>query len=259
MHVRPSAAIGSTLVAATCLCAILAPLIAPYDATKSSVFFLQGPSAQHLFGTDDLGRDILSRVIYGSITSLQIGIGAAIVAVLIGAPIGLVAGYYRGIVDAILVPIIDLFLALPGLVLALIITVMVGPSLANLILILGFVMWPTVARLVRGQTLATRELGFIEAAKAAGASPAWIISRHVWPNVMRVVAAQFAVTVSFAIITSASLSFLGLGIPPPTPDWGSMVRSGFDFLAINPAMSLAPGAAIGALVLGFYLLGTSVE
>ena len=259
MPIRPSAAIGALLVAAIGICALLAPFLSPYDPTKSSVAVLQGPSPQHPFGTDDLGRDILSRVIFGSITSLQIGIGAAVVAVLIGAPIGLLAGYHRGLADTILVPVIDLFLALPGLVLALIIAVMVGPSLLNLVLILGFVMWPTIARLVRGQTLATRELPFIEAAKSAGASSAWIISRHVWPNVMRVVAAQFAVTVSVAIVTSASLSFLGLGIPPPTPDWGGMVRAGFDFLVVNPAMSLAPGVAIGALVLGFYLLGTSVE
>ena len=180
-------------------------------------------------------------------------------AVLIGAPAGLAAGYLGGRVDALAVPLIDLFIALPGLVLALIITVMIGPSLQNLILVLGFVMWPTVARLVRGQTLAVREMAFIEAAVAAGGSSAWIIRRHVWPNIMRVVAAQFALTVSFAIITSASLSFLGLGIPPPTPDWGSMVRTGYDFIGINPAMSLAPGAAIATTVLGFYLLGTSIE
>ena len=143
------------------------------------------------------------------------------------------------------------------LVLALIITVMVGPSLQNLVLVLGFVMWPVVARLVRGQALAVREHAYIEAAVAAGGSSLWIIRRHVWPNIFRIVAAQFAITVSFAIITSASLSFLGLGIPPPVPDWGSMVRSGFDVLAINPALSLAPGAAMATLVLGFYLMGNS--
>ena len=251
------AGIGALVVLVACAVALLAPVLAPYDPTRSSVFFLQGPSYAHLFGTDELGRDILSRVIHGTRTSLAIGVGASLLAVVIGAPIGLAAGYLGGRLDIAVVQLIDLFIALPGLVLALIITVMVGPSLQNLVLVLGFVMWPVVARLVRGQTLAVREHAYIEAAVAAGGSALWIIRRHVWPNIFRIVAAQFAVTVSFAIITSASLSFLGLGIPPPVPDWGSMVRSGFDVLAINPALSLAPGAAIATLVLGFYLLGNS--
>jgi peptide/nickel transport system permease protein len=178
------------------------------------------PSPAHLLGTDDLGRDIASRVVYGARTSLSIGFGATIVAMAIGIPLGLTAGYIRGRVDTVLVAVIDLFIALPGLVLALIITVMVGPTLRNLVLVLGFVMWPPIARLVRGQTLAVLETVFVEAARAVGGSQAWIIRRHVWPNILPVVASQFAVSVSFAIFTSASLSFLGLGIPAPTADWG---------------------------------------
>jgi peptide/nickel transport system permease protein len=259
MRISLSAGLGACLVALACAVAALAPVLAPYDPTKSSVFFLQGPTRAHFLGTDELGRDILSRVIYGSRTSLLIGTGASLLAVAIGAPIGMLAGYLGGKIDVIAVQVIDLFIALPGLVLALIITVMVGPSLPNLVLVLGFVMWPVVARLIRGQTLAVREHAYVEAAIAGGGSTWWILHRHVWPNIFRVVAAQFAITVSFAIITSASLSFLGLGIPPPVPDWGSMVRTGFDFLTINPAMSLAPGAAIAMTVLGFYLLGNSVE
>jgi peptide/nickel transport system permease protein len=250
---------GCVIVGIITMMAVAAPLVTQYDPTSSSVFFLRPPSSEHWLGTDDLGRDVLSRVIYGARASLAIGLGAAVVSILIGAPVGLMAGYFRGMVDMVIVPIIDLFVALPGLVLALIITVMVGPSLENLVLVLGFVMWPSVARLVRGQTLAMREVAFIEAAQAAGGSPAWIISRHIWPNLMRVVAAQFAITVSFAIFTSASLSFLGLGIPPPAPDWGGMVRGGFDVLSINPVMSLAPGAAVAVTVMGFYLIGSSVE
>ena len=253
----PRALIGIAVIATALAVALLAPMLAPYDPAKSSVFFLQPPTAEHLFGTDELGRDILSRVIYGTRTSLVIGVGAALLAVIVGAPVGLTAGYLGGKTDIVVVQLIDLFIALPGLVLALIITVMVGPSVQNLVLVLGFVMWPVIARLVRGQTLAVREHAYIEAAVAAGGSTFWIIHRHVWPNIFRIIAAQFAVTVSFAIITSASLSFLGLGIPPPAPDWGSMVRSGFDVLAINPALSMAPGGAIAALVLGFYLLGNS--
>jgi peptide/nickel transport system permease protein len=154
---------------------------------------------------------------------------------------------------------IDLFIALPGLVLALIITAVLGPTLFNLVLVLGFVSWPRVARLTRGQALAIRESLFVEAARAVGAGPSWIIYAHIWPNVARIVAAQFALTVAYSIFTSASLSFLGLGIPPPTPDWGSMVRTGFDSLALNPMMSLAPCAAVALTVFGFYLIGTSIE
>jgi peptide/nickel transport system permease protein len=251
--------VGATIVATVVLMAAAAPLLAPFDPNKSSVLILQPPTAQHWLGTDELGRDILSRLIYGARTSLVIGIGAAFVALLIGAPIGLAAGFFRGSIDLAIVPIIDLFVALPALILALIITVMVGPSYKNLIVVLGFVMWPTMARLVRGQSLVIREATYIEAAVAAGGSSVWIIRRHVWPNIMRVVAAQFAIAVSLATITAASLSFLGLGIPPPTADWGGMVRSGFEFLSLNPAMSLAPGAATAFTVMGFYLGGSAVE
>lgn len=259
MALGPRRVVGLALIGVALACALLAHVIAPHDPLRSSVAFLSPPSAAHALGTDELGRDVLSRVIYGARTSLIIGFGAALVAMAIGAPVGLAAGYLGGRVDMVTVMLIDLFVSLPGLVLALVITVMVGPSLQNLALVLGFVMWPSVARLIRGQVLAIREATFVEAARAVGGTPAWIIRRHIWPNTMRVVAAQFAVTVSFAIFTSSSLSFLGLGIPPPTPDWGGMVRAGYDFLAINPLLSLGPGAAVGLTVLGFYLIGSSVE
>ena len=254
---RPSRWIGGCIIGSVVAAALLASLIAPHDPFHSSADMLDLPTAAHLFGTDDLGRDVASRVIYGARTSLAIGFGAALVAMAIGVPIGLVAGYFRGKLDVAIMALIDLFIALPGLVLALIITVMVGPSLRNLILILGFVMWPAIARLVRGQALAVREALFVEAARSVGGRQSWIIRRHVWPSILPVVSAQFAVSVSFAIFTSASLSFLGLGIPPPEADWGGMVRSGYDYLAINPLMSLAPGAVVTFTVMGFYLLGAS--
>jgi peptide/nickel transport system permease protein len=162
-------------------------------------------------------------------------------------------------VDLVSVQVIDVFIALPGLVLALMITAIVGASVANLCIILGIVAWPEVARLVRGQVLGLRETAFIQAAEALGGSPPWIVWTHLWPNIMAVVAAQFSIAVSAAILTSASLSFLGLGIAPPTPDWGAMVRGGFDYLAINPMMSLAPGASVGLVAVGFYLLGSAVD
>ena len=252
-------AIGFVIIACVIAGAALAPMLATHDPIASGMDMLALPSAEYWLGADDLGRDVYSRVLYGARTSLVIGFGAALVAAVIGVPVGLTAGYSGGTVDLFAVQVIDLFIALPGLVLALIITAMVGPTVQNLVLVLGFVMWPTVARLVRGQVLALREMVFVEAARALGGGPGWIILHHVWPNVMRIVAAQFAVTVSFAIFTSASLSFLGLGLPPPTPDWGGMVRDGFQFLALNPVMSLGPGAAVALTILGFYLVGSSVE
>jgi peptide/nickel transport system permease protein len=254
---RPGLWFGTLAIAAVVTVAVLAPELAPHDPYRSGTDMLALPTHAHPLGTDDLGRDILTRVLYGARISLAIGFGAALVAMAIGVPLGLVAGYFRGRLDIVLVALIDLFIALPGLVLALIITVMVGPSVRNLVLVLGFVMWPAIARLVRGQALAVREALFVEAARAVGGSQSWIIRRHVWPSILPVVAAQFAVSVSFAIFTSASLSFLGLGIPPPVADWGGMVRSGYDYLAINPLMSLAPGGAVTFTVLGFYVIGAS--
>jgi peptide/nickel transport system permease protein len=249
--------IGAGLVCCIAAVAVAAPLLAPWDPYASGVEMLALPGAAHWLGTDDLGRDVLSRVIFGARASLAIGLGAALVAMTIGVPVGLAAGTLRGVTDIALTALIDLFIALPGLVLALIITVMVGANLRNLILVLGFVMWPPVARLVRGQALAIREALFVEAARAVGGTPVWIIRRHVWPSVVPVVAAQFSISVSFAIFTSSSLSFLGLGIPPPAADWGGMVRAGYDYLALNPWMSLAPGAAVSLTVMGFYVIGRS--
>lgn len=251
--------LGLAIIAAALLVALAAPALAPDNPFRSGIDMLQTPSAAHWFGTDDLGRDVLSRVIYGARTSIAIGFGAALVAMVLGVPIGLAAGYFRGTFDVAIVALVDLFIALPGLVLALIITVMVGPSVRNLVIVLGFVMWPGIARLVRGQALAVRETVFVEAARAVGGSHAWIIQRHISPSIRPVIAAQFAVSVSVAIFTSASLSFLGLGIPPPAADWGGMVRAGYDYLAINPLMSLAPGAAVTLTVMGFYMLGSSFK
>lgn len=256
---KPRGVIGFIIVATIVTVVTLAPLIAPFDPIKSSVFFLGPPSGQHIFGTDDLGRDIFSRLLYGGRSSLLVGIGAAMVATLVGVPIGLAAGYIGGRLDLIVGQIVDLFIALPGLVLGLIITAVIGSTLFNLILVLGIVSWPRMARLTRGQALAVRESVYVEASCATGAGPVWIIRRHMWPNVTRIVAAQFALTVAYSIFTSSSLSFLGLGVPPPTPDWGDMVRTGFSYLALNPAMSMAPSAAVALTVFGFYLVGTSIE
>jgi peptide/nickel transport system permease protein len=249
--------IGFVLLALIAAIAIFAPLIAPYGPDITTVNVLTPPSVDNLLGTDDLGRDLLSRIIYGTRISLQVGAAAAIVAVIIGAPIGLVAGYFRGRIDLFLVQIIDLFIALPGLVLALIITAMLGATVQNLAITLGVVTAPTVARLIRGQVFVVREMLYVEAAKATGANSAWIIRHHVMPNVARVLWAQLAINVSYAIFTSASLSFLGLGVPPPAADWGGMVRDGATYLPILPLLSLGPGGAVALTVFTFHLIGSS--
>jgi peptide/nickel transport system permease protein len=251
--------VGLALLGCITLIAALAPWLAPFSPTASSTNLLALPSSSNLLGTDQLGRDVFSRVIHGTRVSLQVGASAAIVAVLIGAPIGLIAGFFRGWVDFVLVQLIDIFIALPGLVLALIITAMLGPSVVNLAVTLGVVTAPTVARLVRGQVFVVREALFVEAARATGAGPLWIIRHHIMPNTMRIVWAQLAINVAFAIFTSASLSFLGLGVPPPAPDWGGMVHDGSMFLPIHPMLSLGPGAAVALTVFTFYLIGSSLN
>jgi peptide/nickel transport system permease protein len=251
--------LGVALVVVVAIAGLLAPWLAPYDPNASGSDVLAGASAAHWFGTDDLGRDVYSRVLHGARISLVVGPAAALVAAAIGVPMGLLAGYARGRLNLLLVQVIDVFIALPGLVMALIITVMVGATLRNLVLVLGFVMWPEIARLVRGQVISLRETLFVEAARAIGCHPVAVLARHIWPNLMRIVAAQMAIAVSSAIFTAASLGFLGLGLPPPAADWGGMVQQGFDYLSLNPLLSLAPGAAVATTVLGFYLIGRSVE
>jgi peptide/nickel transport system permease protein len=259
LFTKPRGMTGVAVVLAIVLIVLFAPLLAPFDPTQSSVFFLAPPDFEHWMGTDDLGRDTFSRLLYGGQSSLIVGAGAAVIATAIGVPVGLAAGYLKGRFDVLVSQIIDLFIALPGLVLGLIITAVAGSTLFNLVLVLGFVSWPRIARLARGQALAISESVFVEAARAVGAGPGSIILTHIWPNVARIIAAQFALTVAYSIFTSASLSFLGLGVPPPTPDWGAMVRTGFDYLALNPAMSMAPSAAVALTVFGFYLIGTSID
>jgi peptide/nickel transport system permease protein len=254
-----SALIGLLLIVAICATTVLAPLLAPADPTAASGMFLMPPGPGAWLGTDEIGRDIFSRMLYGGRVSLVVGVGAAIIATVIGVPLGLTAGYCGGRIDLAITQFANLFLALPSLVLALIVTAMIGPTLSNLVLVMGMVGWPRAARLMRGQALAIRETPYVEASRAVGSGGAWIVWRHILPNTRRIIAAQFSLTVASSIVTSASLSFLGLGIPPPAPDWGDMVRSGLPYLAMAPAMSLVPCCAVALTVLGFYLLGSWVK
>jgi peptide/nickel transport system permease protein len=248
--------VGLAIITTVVAVSICAPLLAPYSPYQSSLDLLSEPSGEHLLGTDDLGEDVLSRLLFGSRISLLIGFGAALIAALLGVPAGLIAGFFGGMTDAGISYLINFFVSMPSLVLAVLITAVIGPSLPNLVLVLGFVGWPSMARLVRGQTLAIRERMFVEAARVAGASPAWILWHHVRPNIARLMWSQLSLNIAQAIFTSSSLSFLGLGVPPPEADWGGMVRAGGNYLAINPAMGIAPSAAVAFTILGFYLVGS---
>ncbi|MGD9922769.1 MAG: ABC transporter permease [Pseudorhodoplanes sp.] len=252
--------IGIVIVGLIILMAVFAPWLATHGPNSSSASVIAPASAENWLGTDYLGRDVYSRVVYGARVSLVIGLAAAMVGMIIGIPIGLLSGYARGSkVDIILVQAIDIFIALPAIILALIMTSVLGASIPNLILVIGLLKWPIVARLVRGQVLNLREQAFVEAARAVGCTTARILARHIAPNMMGILMAQFAIITSTSIFTSASLGFLGLGLPPPTPDWGGMVQEGFDYLFLNPLISLAPGAAVSLTVMGFYLIGQTYD
>lgn len=250
---------GFTLVSIIVLMAVFAPMLATHDPNMSSGRVLAAPSAANWIGTDHLGRDAYSRLVYGARVSLVIGLCATVVGMTIGIPLGLFTGFVRGKVDLFIVQVIDIFISLPAIIMALIITSVVGASIPNLIMVLGILKWPIIARIVRGQVMVLREQAFVEAARAVGCTTPRILRRHIAPNIMRVVAAQFAIVTSTSIFTAASLSFLGLGLPPPAADWGGMVQSGFDYMFLNPLLSLAPGAAVTLTVMSFYMVGQTFE
>lgn len=251
---------GVVLLGIVVVCALFANLIAPYDPTAQDYSVVaQGPSAQHLLGTDDLGRDVLSRIIYGSRVSLQVGAIAVSIAVLLGGTLGLLAGYVGGVTDDVIMRFVDAVQAFPGLILALALAAALGPGVGNVMIAVGFISAPAMARLTRGQTLSVREREFVAAAKVTGAPPRRIIARHVWPNVTAPIIVQATLLVATAIVTEASLSFLGVGVQPPTPSWGSMLRTGSQYLEVAPWIALAPGVAIFVTVLAFNVLGDGLR
>ncbi len=251
---------GVVLLGIVVVCALFANVIAPYDPTAQDYSAVaQGPSAQHLLGTDDLGRDVLSRIVYGSRVSLQVGAIAVSIAVLLGGTLGLLAGYVGGVTDDVIMRFVDAVQAFPGLILALALAAALGPGVGNVMIAVGFISAPAMARLTRGQTLSVREREFVAAAKVMGAPPRTIIARHVWPNVTAPIIVQATLLVATAIVTEASLSFLGVGVQPPTPSWGSMLRTGSQYLEVAPWIALAPGVAIFLTVLAFNVLGDGLR
>jgi peptide/nickel transport system permease protein len=252
--------VGVFLVLLLAFFAVFGRVIAPYDPIKQDLLnVLSPPSSAHRLGSDELGRDILSRLLAGSTISLQVGIAAVLMASLPGVLVGAAVGYRGGWADNIVMRVLDGLMAFPSLVLALTIVSVLGASVYNIMLAIAVTSFPHYARLVRGQVLACREFDFILAIRSVGATDARIILRHILPNVISPVLVQGSLGVGFAITAEAGLSFLGLGIQPPTPTWGSMIQVGFQYLDVAPWLVIAPGTMIFMAVLGFNLLGDGLR
>lgn len=252
--------IGLSVAGIAIFAAIFAGAISPYDPVEQNYLALaEAPSLAHPLGTDDLGRDMLSRVIFGTRISLQVGIIAVGIAVTLGVVLGLVAGYLGGLIDDVIMRFVDAVQAFPGLILALALAAALGPGIRNVMIAIGFVSMPAIARLTRGQTLSVREREFVAAAQVSGASPVIVIFRHIWPNVTAPIIVQATLLIATAIVTEASLSFLGVGVQPPTPSWGAMLRTGSQYLEVAPWIGIAPGVAIFLTVLAFNVIGDGLR
>jgi len=251
---------GAAIVGSMSVLALMAPWIAPYDPTLLNVHaILQPPSTVHPFGTDALGRDIFSRMLYGARVSLWVGFVAVGIAAAIGTVLGLVAGYFRGLTDEIIMRFVDVMLCFPSFFLILAVIAFLEPSLGNIMIVIGLTSWMGVARLVRAETLTLRERDFIAASRLAGAGTVRILFMHILPNAIAPVLVAATLGVAGAILTESALSFLGLGVQPPMPSWGNMLMEGKDVMEFAPWQSLFPGAAILITVLGYNLLGESLR
>jgi len=257
---RPMAVAGLIVVLGFVVVAAAAPWLAPYapGATDFNAL-LAHPSSKHLLGTDSLGRDVLSRIIWGARASMQAGFFSTMLALIVAVPIGMIAGYYRGWVDTVVARITDVLLAFPFLILAVGFSAILGPSLLNATLALGIGAAPPLIRIARGETLALREEDYVPAAIANGAGDATIIFRHILPNMTSTLIVQATVTIPLAIVGEAVLSFLGLGVQPPTPSWGTMLQDAQSYLAQAPRLAIFPGIAIVLAALAFNVLGDGLR
>jgi peptide/nickel transport system permease protein len=252
--------VGLTICFVIAMAALIGPYLTPYDPAKQSwTALLQSPSWSHPLGTDDLGRDELSRLLTGARMSLLVAVVSALGACFVGGLVGLAAGYLGGWTESILMRLMDALYAFPALVLAIAIVGTLGSGAWQAMVAIAVVAVPRFARLMRAQTLGLRRADFVIASQVAGAGPLRIAVRHILPNAVGVVIVVASSTAGFAVLTEASLSFLGLGVRPPTPAWGSMLKSGYQFLDRAPWLAVAPGAAISLLVLGFNLLGDGLR
>jgi peptide/nickel transport system permease protein len=254
------ALIGLSIVILLILIAILAPVISPYDPNArikedSSL----GPSRAHLFGTDLLGRDIFSRVIYGSRISIEVGIIAVGISVILGLILGALSGYFGNIPDTVIMRIADIFFAFPYILGAIVIMTVLGPGIVNIFIAIGILGWASFARIFRGSILSIKNKEYIEAARALGASNYRIITKHIFPNSFAPIIVYATMNVGTAIIVEAALSFLGIGVQPPTPAWGKMLADSLEYIDTAPWLMLFPGLAILITVLGFVLLGDGLR
>jgi peptide/nickel transport system permease protein len=257
---RPLAVAGLVIALVFVLVAIFAPVIAPYDPAASDfTAALKGPSAKHLLGTDELGRDILSRLIYSARVSIEAGVFSTLLALVVAVPIGLAAGYYRGWIDPVISRVTDVLLAFPFLILAVGLAAILGPSLTNATLALGIAVIPLLIRVVRGEALSLREEDYVRAAVANGAGDRTILGRHILPNMASTLIVQATVLIPTAIIGEAVLSYLGVGVQPPTPSWGVMLVDGQNFISSQPRLVILPGLCIFLATLSFNLLGDGLR
>ncbi|KAB0267718.1 ABC transporter permease [Microvirga brassicacearum] len=255
-----SAMMGAGLVLFFIVIAVLAPLIAPHDPIKPSFSTIRkAPSAIFWFGTDELGRDVFSRMVIGARASLMAGVVSVAIAVLLGVPFGLISGYFGGWIDATISRSTEAMLAIPFLIFAIALAAFLGPSLTNAMIAIGLSAMPIFVRLTRGQVLTIKAEDYVEGARAIGLPNFWIILRYILPNVLPPILVQATLTVATAIIAEASLSFLGLGQQPPNPSWGSMLNTAKNFMSQAPWMSFFPGSAIFLIVLGFNLFGDGLR
>jgi peptide/nickel transport system permease protein len=257
---RPFAVAGLVVATGFVLMAIFAPWIAPYDPEATDFnALLAPPSREHLLGTDDLGHDVFSQIVWGARASIVAGVASTLLAIVIAVPIGLVSGYYRGWIDPVIARVTDVLLAFPFLILAVGLAAILGPSLLNATIALGVAAAPALIRISRGEALSLREEDYVRAAVANGAGDVRIIGRHLLPNMASTLIVQATVTIPIAIIGEAVLSFLGLGVQPPTPSWGVMLNNAKDYLETAPRLALFPGLAIFFCSLSFNLLGDGLR
>jgi peptide/nickel transport system permease protein len=256
----PAGVIGLSVLAVLVILAIAAPLITAYSPVAiDPLTVMHGPSTAHFFGTDDLGRDVFTRVLYGLRTSLAVALGSIALAVLIGLPVGLVAGYSGGAVDTILMRSIDLLLAFPALLLAIVLIAIMGSGEEVTILAVGMIFIPIIARVSRSAAVVVRGLPYVIGARARGSSHIRVMATHIVPNILAPVIVQASVLTGFAILIEASLAFLGLGVQPPTPDLGAMLAEGGNFATQAPWIEIAPGAVLALAILGFNLTGRGLQ
>lgn len=254
------AAVSAVVIAVIILAAVFAPLIAPYgEAEQDVINRLQAPSLAHLFGTDELGRDVFSRILYGSRVSLVIGILPSVLSLAIGIVLGLLAGYIGGKTDVIIMRIADIMLSIPSLLLAMVIMYTLGSTTINLFIALSMINWASVARVVRSQTLSLKESEYVEASRSIGVSGGRIMLRHILPNCIPSLIVLFTLEVPSSILSESSLSFLGIGVQPPSASWGLMVNQSKQFLFTQPWLCLAPCISIMVVVLAFNFLGDGLR